>query len=243
MISFFRKIRQKLLSQNRVTRYLIYAVGEILLVVVGILIALQVNNWNEERKAKSKERELLIFALENIRTDSLSLDSIISRTNRILKVHTDLVLLSANEISEQEVGNLDLIRASEPNLLITKKNNPNLPNEVKDPELRQVLLDHYLTIEWLEFTILNHNEIIEQVVRPFLGEKKLLNFGNHIVTDRNKFDLVNDEKFFEEFKNDEIKQVLFEAGVKLRIMHDNAERTFEKNENLKQIITAYLDKK
>ncbi|TDQ17015.1 hypothetical protein DFQ04_1663 [Algoriphagus boseongensis] len=51
MLTFFRKIRQKLLSQNRVTRYLVYAIGEILLVVIGILIALQVNNWNEQRKA------------------------------------------------------------------------------------------------------------------------------------------------------------------------------------------------
>jgi len=50
MLSFFRKIRQKLLSQNRVTQYLAYAIGEIILVVIGILIALQVNNWNENRK-------------------------------------------------------------------------------------------------------------------------------------------------------------------------------------------------
>lgn len=50
MLVFFRKIRQKLLSQNRVTQYLAYAIGEIILVVIGILIALQVNNWNENRK-------------------------------------------------------------------------------------------------------------------------------------------------------------------------------------------------
>ncbi len=52
MISFFRKIRQKLLNANTVSRYLAYALGEILLVVIGILIALQVNNWNEDRKTK-----------------------------------------------------------------------------------------------------------------------------------------------------------------------------------------------
>jgi hypothetical protein len=55
MISFFRKIRQKLLSQNKVTRYLVYALGEIILVVIGILIALQVNNWNEGRKQRQVE--------------------------------------------------------------------------------------------------------------------------------------------------------------------------------------------
>ena len=242
MISFFRKIRQKLLSQNRVTRYLVYAFGEILLVVIGILIALQVNNWNEGRKEKARERELLIFALENIKADSLSLDSILSRTKKIIDVHQNLILLSENKLTSQAVGNLDLIRASEPNILITKKNNPNLPNEVKDQELRKVLLDHYLAIDWLEYTILNHNEIIEVMVRPFLAEKKLQNYGNQIETERSKFDLINDERFIEEFKNEELRQVLFESGVKLRIIRINAERVVEKNENLKKVITSYLDK-
>ncbi|RIV68393.1 DUF6090 family protein [Flagellimonas aequoris] len=52
MIRFFRTIRQRLLAQNRFTKYLVYATGEIVLVVIGILIALQINNWNEERKRK-----------------------------------------------------------------------------------------------------------------------------------------------------------------------------------------------
>ena len=59
MISFFKKIRQKLLSQNRVTRYLAYALGEILLVVIGILIALQVNNYREAQQTKSRETAFL----------------------------------------------------------------------------------------------------------------------------------------------------------------------------------------
>ncbi len=59
MIKFFRKIRQKLLSENKLSKYLIYAIGEIVLVVIGILIALQINNWNEERKAEILEVKLL----------------------------------------------------------------------------------------------------------------------------------------------------------------------------------------
>lgn len=59
MINFFRKIRQKLLSENKFSKYLIYAIGEIILVVIGILIALSINNWNEERKDGISEREAL----------------------------------------------------------------------------------------------------------------------------------------------------------------------------------------
>lgn len=59
MISFFRKIRQQLLGQNRFTKYLAYAIGEIFLVVIGILIALQVNNWNENRKDRIFEKKML----------------------------------------------------------------------------------------------------------------------------------------------------------------------------------------
>ena len=49
MIQFFRKIRQRLLNENKLTKYLLYAIGEIFLVVIGILLALQINNWNDLR--------------------------------------------------------------------------------------------------------------------------------------------------------------------------------------------------
>ncbi len=60
MITIFRKIRQSLLKQGKVTRYLAYAVGEILLVLVGILIALEINNSNERNKARVFEEKMLV---------------------------------------------------------------------------------------------------------------------------------------------------------------------------------------
>ena len=60
MIKFFRKLRQNLLSENKFSRYLLYALGEIVLVVIGILIALQINNWNEARKQNAYEDQLLL---------------------------------------------------------------------------------------------------------------------------------------------------------------------------------------
>ena len=65
MIKFFRKIRQNLLSEGKTGKYLKYAIGEILLVVIGILIALSINNWNQSLKQNIAENEFL----QGIKTD------------------------------------------------------------------------------------------------------------------------------------------------------------------------------
>ncbi|MEH6779908.1 DUF6090 family protein, partial [Maribacter arcticus] len=59
MIKFFRRIRQQLLTENKFSKYLLYAIGEIILVVIGILIALSINNWNENRKQKLNDIKFL----------------------------------------------------------------------------------------------------------------------------------------------------------------------------------------
>ena len=66
MIKFFRKIRQRLVIGRKFNKYLIYAVGEIILVVIGILIALQINNWNTDRKLRNLENELLYDIQDNL---------------------------------------------------------------------------------------------------------------------------------------------------------------------------------
>jgi hypothetical protein len=74
MIKFFRKIRQKLLSDNKFSKYLVYAIGEIVLVVIGILIALQINNWNEANKNREKEALLLTEMKSNLNEDRKDLE-------------------------------------------------------------------------------------------------------------------------------------------------------------------------
>ena len=77
MIKFFRQIRQQLLAQNRFNKYLIYAVGEIVLVVVGILIALSINNWNEEQKLRKLERTYLTGILDDLKTDTTYINNVV----------------------------------------------------------------------------------------------------------------------------------------------------------------------
>ncbi len=69
MIKFFRKIRQNMIKESKVSKYMLYAIGEIVLVVIGILIALQINNWNEVRKQKALELDILKELKEGLLTD------------------------------------------------------------------------------------------------------------------------------------------------------------------------------
>jgi len=69
MINFFRKIRKQLADQNKPLKYLRYAFGEIVLVMIGILLALQVNNWNEVRKDQQELRNILQSILVDMKGD------------------------------------------------------------------------------------------------------------------------------------------------------------------------------
>ncbi len=59
-----------MLTENKFSKYLIYAIGEIVLVVIGILIALQINNWNETKQRSNQEKKVLLELTTNLRKDS-----------------------------------------------------------------------------------------------------------------------------------------------------------------------------
>jgi hypothetical protein len=69
MIKFFRKIRQNSIKENKIINYLKYAIGEIILVVLGILIALSINNWNDNRKDRIAEKQLYKTLIESLESD------------------------------------------------------------------------------------------------------------------------------------------------------------------------------
>ena len=80
MIKFFRKIRQNLLSEGKTGKYFKYAIGEIILVVIGILIALSINNWNENRKTNLLEMKILKEVSDNLNEDFNQLELNINET-------------------------------------------------------------------------------------------------------------------------------------------------------------------
>ncbi len=91
MIKFFRKIRQNLIMENKTSKYFKYAIGEIVLVVIGILIALQLNNWNDVRKNKNYEQEILLLINQNLENDSIVLTEGLKKSKQANKL-TDKLL-------------------------------------------------------------------------------------------------------------------------------------------------------
>ena len=91
MIKFFRKIRQDLLSKGKTGKYLKYAIGEIILVVIGILIALSINNWNENNKNSKQESQILLQLKEEYQENLTELDLKISMRKEMLDASTRLL--------------------------------------------------------------------------------------------------------------------------------------------------------
>jgi uncharacterized protein YbgA (DUF1722 family) len=77
MIKFFRKIRYNLMEKNKTGKYFKYAIGEIVLVVIGILIALSINNWNEKRLLISNQEGIYKQVRLDLIKDTLNLEEVI----------------------------------------------------------------------------------------------------------------------------------------------------------------------
>ena len=97
MIRFVRQLRQKFIADNRMSKYLLYAFGEILLVVIGILIALQVNTWNEHRKENALEQDYYCRLLEDIRLDDQQVADLLMASSERLKAANQAVRLLLRE--------------------------------------------------------------------------------------------------------------------------------------------------
>jgi hypothetical protein len=89
MIKFFRKIRQNLVLENKTGKYLKYAMGEIILVVIGILIALQINNWNEKNKEQAKTQTYYTQLLEDLHKDKAFAKNTIEKFEEQRKAYQD----------------------------------------------------------------------------------------------------------------------------------------------------------
>lgn len=105
MIKFFRRIRQDLLMENKTSKYFKYAIGEIVLVVIGILIALQINTWNENRKDIAKEQQILLSLQEEFKQNIQELK--FDHKVNVNSINALITLLNFDENTDFETRTID----------------------------------------------------------------------------------------------------------------------------------------
>lgn len=111
MIKLFRNVRHRLLAEGRLSRYLFYAIGEIVLVVIGILIALQINNWNDARKDRARELGYLRNIREDVSANIRELDDYLAtRQQGIEAAQRILAHFDGKPIEDISAFNADSIR-------------------------------------------------------------------------------------------------------------------------------------
>ena len=145
MIKFFRKIRQKLVSENKFSKYLIYAIGEIILVVIGILIALQINNWNEQKKLNKEYISDLKSIKENLEKDASNINTNLKNGNRIVQEFQELLNAGSFIVD----GSSILMKLSQPTLLLDESgyNNAkrkNTLNLIQNDSLKSMFHQYYV---------------------------------------------------------------------------------------------------
>ncbi|MCA9488255.1 MAG: hypothetical protein KDC74_08490 [Flavobacteriaceae bacterium] len=155
-MKIFRRIRHKLIFDNKKVQYLKYALGEIVLVVIGILIALQINNWNQKRINKNTEQIYLNGLKQEFQTSKLKLEELIKINKKNYSGAKKIIELSAknnDSIKESSFSKLlvetfsdDVAFNSNNSLLVEMINSGNLKN-LSNTELRKQLTNWISTLE------------------------------------------------------------------------------------------------
>ncbi|MEM8508672.1 MAG: DUF6090 family protein [Bacteroidota bacterium] len=181
MIPFFRNIRQKLLSENRVTSYLFYAIGEIILVVIGILIALQINNYSEYQKEREIEQVLLANLSKDVGLDILQIENNTERSTERLNRLDSLVQLLKTPNSLDVAG---FVRQSYEFVFDQYfKSNSGIFDEavssgkmsyVQNESLRQSIFNYYRNAKET-YTDGTTRQITDEFITPLLVEHVYLN--------------------------------------------------------------------
>jgi hypothetical protein len=180
MIRFFRNFRQNLLTENKFSKYLLYAIGEIILVVIGILIALQINNWNENNKLLRQELTYLQNLREDLKAQIDLLDTYIACENIIIDQSSDVV--RHYEINDG-FRNMDSIFPKlndltvrwtflNANTTLMEMINQGQINIIQNKDLKADLVDFNQRIEiFAKNTDNNNTNLIDQLTVPNLIER------------------------------------------------------------------------
>jgi hypothetical protein len=200
MIKFFRKIRQKLLTENKFSKYLLYAIGEIILVVIGILIALQINNWNENQKEKKLEQSVLKNLAQEYKANQASLKQLILTVSNCYEANHSLMelfakdnlLLSTHNIDSLIFNSLEFDRYSPSENVLQGLLSSGKLDIIESDSLKNTLFDWTRVLKVAEERYLDCNRKLVSDLTPYLTQnyvfKDLDQYGNLNWKEPSKFE-------------------------------------------------------
>lgn len=183
MIKFFRKIRKKLLKENKFSKYLFYALGEIILVVLGILIAIQINEWNRDRKLYQEELESYQLIITDLKRDSTLFQTYQTSYNNYLDAYFQLNNIKKGEDSFENLLPDYLVMNIEFNP-VTQKNHQTSIEKFRNSKIREQISNYFRRLSQVNQATNEFNDLVVQESRPFfLKEQNVLD--NNRVFDNN----------------------------------------------------------
>jgi len=220
MIKFFRKIRQKLLNENRFSKYLIYAIGEIILVMIGILLALQVNNWNELRKKEQSEIQLYQKIIADLNSERTIIENKIYSLKDHQNLHFQLYDESQGIAEYDPTTNYKNLYTYSVGKLFFYENHSKSLALINDKETHNLLKKYIDQEKWATTSNEDWNNVKIEEIRPFLTKHGIKN--TDAVFNVQSFDdwvavsysqLISYPKLVEQYDTVEFDQLLYELRV------------------------------
>jgi len=240
MIKLFRRTRQRLLTENKTGKYFKYAIGEIFLVVIGILIALQINNWNEGRKALIQEHAVLSNLVADLRADSASYVENMADLDKTIVLHDQLYDVISNKSNGDSLRNVPKIRALIWFNPITKENDPFIASKTSNEVIRREIQSYFRAMKNMEHIYDEFSTVIKSQMRPYLGTKGLYNLKTEFEHSKTGPEWLDKQGLIELSRGSEFQQLLFEAHIKLREVKEKLGVLMKQNEILKEKISLFL---
>ena len=212
MIPFFRKIRKKLAKENKFVQYSRYAIGEIILVVIGILIALQVNNWNETKKDLRKEKQILKSLHQEFKLNNVLLDSTITGIDKMRSACIELMeITQQGELrgSPQKMDSLiywalEYAPFNPSDNTYTEILNTGKIELIRNDKLRNALFEYYREVGNNKYSYDIFVKWVEEAILPYLSDhialKNIDIYGTVGWEEKSRFNdgiesLINSRKF------------------------------------------------
>lgn len=178
MLFILRKLRNKMLQKNKSTSYFLYAFGEIFLVVIGILIALGINNWNEGRINRQKEALLVKNIIEDLHIDAQNLDKALRELQDQMNVVDDLIAKAMDNDKTLDYTYMGLVRYSSDFRPVTQRNHADIVSQLENDVTRNLLLNYFIKEDQVLDIFKEYWSIIHNVLRPYLRETGMHNLNS-----------------------------------------------------------------